>query len=139
MHTAFVVKGAIDFSKIEINGRENIKYYKRLCVQESECEKYNRVHLSLQVLLQFLRSFRIYHSYIFPSRYSLPYLSGSFIAKAFEFIHHTLFILCYNVLYGFVSLIFALMRIPNKDNALDCLGKGYNTRESLRANSRAIN
>ena len=65
------MKNSMDFSKIEINGkllgvlnfnlmipieekqlqfvdttiykrdRENIKYYKRLCVQESECEKYN--------------------------------------------------------------------------------------------------
>ena len=65
------MKNSMDFSKIEVNGkllgvlnfnlmipieeeqlqlvdttifkrdRENIKYYKRLCVQESECEKYN--------------------------------------------------------------------------------------------------
>jgi len=59
--------------------------------------------------------------------------------KAFQSVLPVLFISCYNLLQVFLSLIFALMRVRNKNNPLDCLGKEYNTRKRIRANSLAIN
>lgn len=43
----------------------------------------------------------------------LSVLSLLIFMKAFQSVHHIQFVLCYNVLYDFVSLVFSLIRVHN--------------------------
>ena len=92
----------VDFCNGDVKGEdtETLNHFGAYSQQRCKHQYYCAVDCILQIL---------FSSYLISPYHSINYQLQK--SEAFQSVHHVTFILCYTVLYDFLALVFALIRV----------------------------